>query len=80
MSRNVRWNRITSHHLSSEISGRRVDLRYEFAGFLSGWKILVDGIQQGMERELDDSMIMASSLAQLAPVKAGWMSEVEIGA
>ena len=80
MSRNVRWNRITSHHLSSQIAGRKVDLRYEFAGFLSGWKILVDGIQRGMERELDESMIMASSLVHQGPVEAEWLSEVEIAA
>jgi hypothetical protein len=80
MRKNVSWKQISQHHLTANIAGQKIDLCYEFAGFFSGWKVMVDGVRRGMERELGDSKIMAMALVGSFVHPAGWLSDVELGA
>ena len=61
MCKSVSWKQISQHDLAAEIAGQKIDLRYKFGGFLSGWKIIVNGVHCRTERELGDSKIMASA-------------------
>lgn len=54
--RSFRLERITPHHYSFETVWDRIDLRYEAAGFQSGWTILRDDAVLGRRADLMNAL------------------------
>lgn len=56
IGRPFRLERITPHHYSFETAWGCIDLRYEIAGFQSGWTILRDGAVLGHRADLMNAL------------------------
>ena len=39
------WKQITRHHFAMEGARRRIELRYDSAGFRSAWSVWADGAE-----------------------------------
>ena len=57
------WKQITRHHFAMEGAHRRIELRYDSAGFRSAWSVWADGTERHRHPSFMEARGAASLLA-----------------